>query len=46
MSEQRSEFPTSRGTANPAAEDRKPFVKPAVQDLGSLKQLTLLGGSL
>jgi len=24
---------------------RKPFVKPSVQDLGGLTQLTLLGGS-
>lgn len=46
MSEQRSDFPSSRGTAPAAAQDRKPFVKPAVQDLGSLKQLTLLGGSI
>lgn len=46
MSEQRSDISSSRGTAHTAAHDRKPFVKPIVQDLGSLKQLTLLGGSI
>ena len=29
-----------------AARPRKPFVRPAVQDLGGLTTLTLLGGSL
>jgi hypothetical protein len=29
-----------------AAKPRKPFVRPAVQDLGGLTTLTLLGGSL
>ena len=43
MSEQRSELPSPRGT--PATRDRQPFVKPTVQDMGGLKQLTLLGGS-
>ena len=33
------------GTAS-AAKPRKPFVAPAVQDLGGLTTLTLLGGSL
>jgi len=28
------------------AKSRKPFVRPAVQDLGGLTTLTLLGGSL
>ena len=29
-----------------SARPRKPFVRPAVQDLGGLTTLTLLGGSL
>ena len=29
-----------------APKPRKPFVRPAVQDLGGLTTLTLLGGSL
>jgi hypothetical protein len=29
-----------------SAKSRKPFVRPAVQDLGGLTTLTLLGGSL
>jgi hypothetical protein len=29
-----------------ASRPRKPFVRPAVQDLGGLTTLTLLGGSL
>lgn len=39
---------TSRGNlgATEAAKPRKPFVRPAVQDLGGLTTLTLLGGSL
>ena len=32
--------------AEQAPRDRKPFVPPTVQDLGGLKTLTLVGGSL
>ena len=45
MSEQRSDLPSPRGTTQTVAQSRKPFVKPTVQDMGGLKQLTLLGGS-
>ena len=37
--------PAARSTAV-APKPRKPFVRPAVQDLGGLTTLTLLGGSL
>lgn len=46
MTEQRA---TPSAPAEPAsknaARERKPFVKPAVKNLGSLTALTLIGGS-
>jgi hypothetical protein len=48
MSEQRSDLQSLRGTEAPlqgSPRARKPFVKPTVQDMGGLKQLTLIGGS-
>ena len=41
-----SETPRNDLGAADAARPRKPFVRPAVQDLGGLTTLTLLGGSL
>ena len=48
MSEQRSDLPPLRGTetasqATPC--ERRPFVKPTVQNMGGLTRLTLAGGS-
>jgi hypothetical protein len=48
MADQRSDIPSLRGTETRTPGDsraRKPFVQPSVQDLGGLKQLTLVGGS-
>jgi len=48
MPEQRSDVPSLRGTDTRPQGDsraRMPFVQPSVQDLGGIKQLTLVGGS-
>jgi hypothetical protein len=39
-------FPAASARPEEPVRGRLPFVRPAVEDLGRLKELTLIGGSL
>lgn len=46
MNEPRTDVPARTDAPAPAESARDAFVRPAVEDLGRLRELTLLGGSL